>query len=569
MKKLKTFFGLLPLLLLALFFRTYGLSGRGLIDGDEGAYYSITGGAAAHLRWWAGETIGGSKSSAQRETLTDRLHRLHLRPSSPFGYGVAYVLLVILILSLTGPTLFHFLLINATLGAATVAWVFWLTRRLEANPAFAWMASFALALSGFHMIWSRSGFPHLGASFFLVLGYACYAQGVWGGGQKPRGWLLGAGVALGVAFGFHPTTLPFLGACFLTELYRSFRGVPIRRVIENLILLSGGILLTFGLLEGLSRALHYGFVADFPGIYGEGSPSYLDKVFAIAGRNVAGANDPAGSRVSTYLRMPFLYGEGVLYSVLAALGFGTLIRCFWKEQRPQDFFVVAAVAVPFLLFLGAPIRNFPRNVVSLTPLVALLVGHGLFILRPRGTLLRWAILLLFVSVQVSHFRYLFDLQSSYAQAEEWLARRGPVRVLEPSGNQAILYAHGVGIFHVIQAKGGRELVVAEWPAGSRRSLSASDSPFYTSITGNDAGKRMSKALSALGPPMEEVKFPNPHPFTTKKIEMLWTAPGLLDTRVRVFDLMRPPQLERVFPALPGPAFGSRSPRESNDGCTGS
>ncbi len=50
---------------------------------------------------------------------------------------------------------------------------------------------------------------------------------------------------------------------------------------------------------------------------------------------------------------------------------------------------------------------------------------------------------------------------------------------------------------------------------------------------------------------------------------VWTAPGLLDTRVRVFDLMRPPQLERVFPALPGPAFGSRSPRESNDGCTGS
>ena len=49
----------------------------------------------------------------------------------------------------------------------------------------------------------------------------------------------------------------------------------------------------------------------------------------------------------------------------------------------------------------------------------------------------------------------------------------------------------------------------------------------------------------------------------------WTAPGLLDTRVRVFDLMRPPQLERVFPALPGPAFGSRSPRESNDGCIGS
>ena len=45
--------------------------------------------------------------------------------------------------------------------------------------------------------------------------------------------------------------------------------------------------------------------------------------------------------------------------------------------------------------------------------------------------------------------------------------------------------------------------------------------------------------------------------------------GLLDTRVRVFDLMRPPQLERVFPTLPGPAFGSRSPRESNDGCTGS
>ena len=55
----------------------------------------------------------------------------------------------------------------------------------------------------------------------------------------------------------------------------------------------------------------------------------------------------------------------------------------------------------------------------------------------------------------------------------------------------------------------------------------------------------------------------------QRVRRMWTAPGLLDTRVRVFDLMRPPQLERVFPALPGPAFGSRSPRESNDGCTGS
>ena len=55
----------------------------------------------------------------------------------------------------------------------------------------------------------------------------------------------------------------------------------------------------------------------------------------------------------------------------------------------------------------------------------------------------------------------------------------------------------------------------------------------------------------------------------KAKNLRWTAPGLLDTRVRVFDLMRPPQLERVFPALPGPAFGSRSPRESNDGYTGS
>ena len=63
------------------------------------------------------------------------------------------------------------------------------------------------------------------------------------------------------------------------------------------------------------------------------------------------------------------------------------------------------------------------------------------------------------------------------------------------------------------------------------------------------------------------------PAATVEVEAIsrlgWTAPGLLDTRVRVFDLMRPPQLERVFPALPGPAFGSRSPRESNDGYTGS
>ena len=68
--------------------------------------------------------------------------------------------------------------------------------------------------------------------------------------------------------------------------------------------------------------------------------------------------------------------------------------------------------------------------------------------------------------------------------------------------------------------------------------------------------------SALGyrPPAPEAIEPMPPG---------WTAPGLLDTRVRVFDLMRPPQLERVFPALPGPAFGSRSPRESNDGYTGS
>lgn len=523
---------LLALILLAAFFlRTYRLSERGLLVEDEAGYYAGPATAATHARWRV--AAGGDKSTpsgSQKERLAASLESAGAYPGLVHGTKPLYGFLAIWVFFLFGPSPVRLLWINAVLGAGTVALVFWLARRLGRSGGGALFSALALALSGFHLIWSRSALSQASATFFLALGVACYAEAVWGSRRNPRRWLLGAGLSLGAGVAAHPVLGFYIGACFLAEGYRMVREGGVRNGLGNLALLGFGVGLVLALMQGLILAARWTLLPESSWMYGERIPTYLDGLLKAKGK-VMDSEEVVltlRGRLSSYLFMPFLYGEGVVFSLLALVGLGITARRFRRGGSPQEFFLLLAVLLPLVLFATVRVKAFPRNVGPLAPFVALLAGVALerCWVRTRRAGWRWAGVGLFLLIQGLHAAYLFEVRSGYASAAEWLRRNGAKgvlfsRFLEGGG---LLYVNGfrdVAYGERVRPDGRLEAAMLPWKRSV--SLAGRDPDRYAGLVG--AGPAVlngrDRAWLSLFDLREPVaKYPNPREFTRKKIELL-------------------------------------------------
>lgn len=510
----------LLILLAALFLRVYRLPGRGMIDTDESAYYNVGAFSAAVLRWRAGEEA--ASPSVRREKLEEYFARARVLPVTPVGTKPVYFFLLALAFLMAAPTPFHSLLVNAVLGAATVGLIFALARRLRKNLPYAPLAALGLALSGFHLIWSRSGFPHTSATFFLTLGWVFYARAVWGGAGRRALWLLASGLAQGAAFGAHPAVAPYLGVCFLTEAYRMTRSREAGRGVRNLFLLGAGVLLLPGVIEGFSWLLDRRFLPEDRWVFG-GKKSLLYH----AGLLTQGSNDlqysriPLGWRLSGLVWMPFLYGEGLVYTLLAAAGGVLCVRSFLREGRAQDFFVLAGTILPVAFYALSNASPYARNLAFLTPLAALLAARALEaawngLPTPAG---RFCLVALFAAVQVWHGAYLFQVRSGYAQAAKWLAENGENRVLL-SNVHSLWYPHGVRVYQFEKVEADGRIAAQEWPRSRPVLLSPGDRPLFIGFVKFRDDSLPEDFAGLMERDGEVVRFSNARPFTAKKIELL-------------------------------------------------
>ena len=517
-----------------LFFRTVHLSERGLLVPDEAGYYSIPASAAVHARGWLDRKGKGLPPDVRREKLIEVLEQANANRGTPHASKPLYAVLTILVFTLFGPSPHLLLLINATLGAATVGIVFWVALRLGRTGAGALLSALALAVSGFHLIWSRSGFSQAGASFFLVLGMACYAQAVWSGRALSRRWLMASGLGLGAGFAMHPVMGFYVGACFLTEGYRGVREGKFRQVLVNLVLMGLG----FGLVLCVMQLLTWGagrlLLPEFSWIYNENMVTYFQGLFKAKWKVMESSwvVDTPRAKLSGYVLMPFLYGEGVVISGLALAGFGlTVIRFSRDGWSPRSFFMLAAVVLPLLLFATVRVKPFPRNIGPLAPVVALLAGTGLEWLwarMGRGGW-RWAAVGLFLLIQYVHMAYLFDIRSGFASAKTWLKRKGGKHVvfLQPNSDGGLLHANGFrDVYRAKLARPGEALEVVKISWRRADFPPESNAKSYAAVIGGSriGGGALDQAwVSRFDFSRPVAAFPNPRTFTFKKIQLL---PGI-------------------------------------------
>jgi len=166
--KIQTFGLLVVIIVGAFLLRSYSLPDRGIQFLDETIYYGQPASMATHIRWWMSGEGANLSVDQQRLSLMRAIEKVRGLPGGWLTDKPFYGLMAVIIYTLFGPSPSLFLIINAFLGATTAGLVYFLGRKLGQDKVAALFSAIALALSGFHMLWSRTGFTHVSATFFLT-----------------------------------------------------------------------------------------------------------------------------------------------------------------------------------------------------------------------------------------------------------------------------------------------------------------------------------------------------------------------------------------------------------------
>ncbi|MDP3963783.1 MAG: glycosyltransferase family 39 protein [bacterium] len=112
---------------------------------------------------------------------------------------------------------------NATLGVLTIFIVYLLARRLSGNAYAGLLGAVFVALSPYHVLYSRMGFAQFPAGFFFTLAVYLYVESFFCDERVRYRYLFGVGLALGAMVSSHYGTLPVLALFGLCELYMGLR----------------------------------------------------------------------------------------------------------------------------------------------------------------------------------------------------------------------------------------------------------------------------------------------------------------------------------------------------------
>ena len=407
------------ILILAAGLRFYNLNNRGIFDYDE-AWYLLEGKTLYNTLQFTWHKATEKKTEHRR--LKDYLKERGTVPVTSFKPG--HTLLVLLGLLCFGPNDYASFAVSALLGTLTVYLLYRLTARIY-GPTVGILAGLILALSPFHIGYSRAGYAQANSLFFVALGlYLWVAQR----GKESRGAtrLFLSGCAVGYAFTCHFnlfTIPPLLLACetFYILKRRAYFSTTYSR-IRRLATLGLGLGLPPFLFELPARLLR------LAGRLPDGQQTYFEQ-FLYRGR-LAGELHLSFSGASALLEK-LLVSEGAL--IVAGMG----IAIVWaglkfRTTTFEDRAVLALFFVPALpwsiLSVGLPPLYRTFAVLSLP--VSILSAAGLIRLSawlsqrlPAGRRLALPLIyLLILGNGIFHVKGLLPVRSTYREATDaWIA----------------------------------------------------------------------------------------------------------------------------------------------------
>lgn len=429
--------GLAAIFLLALFLRTYSLHDAGFLYGDESAYYGGPATMAAAARWWFSDHAMG-------QSLFETVLTAHGTTDSIAGRPIMGLISFAWLFAL-GPNPAHLLLMNAWLGALTVGVVFLIGRKLWPSGPEAWLGALMLAVSGFHLIWSRNAFAHCLATAWLALGVLSYLKALWRPPTLSHPWIFVAGLCTGAGLATHHLFVYYAAALVVFEIMRTLQARTLRAGLYNFLLAGFGtfvVLVTMQVLTSLPNLLPHEFTSTSRTTYWD---TFLAMVKETAGYNM----NTWKARLSGYFWMPFVYGEGILASFIFAVGLCMVVvrlasRGLGSSSPEALLLCLTLVPLAVMMLVDGPPQE--RNLAPLCPWVALVGAVVLAALwrAPKARYLRSPLIVAFVGMQVLHSAYLFDIRSGYAAAAEWLGGRdGSILRVPPNGRETLWYTNGV------------------------------------------------------------------------------------------------------------------------------
>jgi len=337
---MKTKLLFLAIVLLACFLRFYRLNNYPALNADEAAigynaYSLISTGMDEHGNPWP----------------------IHFQSFNDFKPGL-YFYLVLPFVKVLGLTEWAVRLPGALFGVGTVIILYYLVRRLFSDDNPALVSSFFLAISPWHLHFSRGGWEVNVATFFITLGTWCFLKAI----EKPKFYLMSAVSFVFSLYTYHaarvvaPLLILGLAIIYRKEIRLNIKKIVISCLVALILLLPLG--LDFAKGEVRARAAGVGLFAD---------PGPLSRI-----------NEQRGEHLDYLALIPkVIHNKVVNYSLAFIQNYS---QHYWGE---------------FLFLTGDTIqRNRIPEIgqMYLFDILFLAVGFVAIIKRPKG----WGVILLWL-----------------------------------------------------------------------------------------------------------------------------------------------------------------------------
>lgn len=420
---------LILIIIFGSFLRFYGLKNRGFVDSDA-AHYALSARTLPTAIHWFLKNFGQLRE--KKIGLFDLKHYL-IEKGCIWPTGVAkpgFMTILTFGTFLMGSKDYTGFIIAALMGIFTIFLVFLIGQQFY-NEKIALVSSFILAISGYHLIYSRSGLSVSYSLFLLTLGIYFYILESKKDERKPLNLFL-CGLCLGFAFTGHYSLFPNLFLFFIYEVYYNFypRLSEKRRLKTTLFLFSGILLplISFEAIYRLVKLIMGSALTEFKAL------TYFEYLLYQFTRSTQGFIN-----FHSFIHHDFLFYlyrlwilEGPIVTIILLLGLFYFFKNLIKKFSFLDFVLFSQVFFVLAIWSLNPSFNAARALASILSCLALITGKTIIDLTDRikaGKILSVLIISGILIFGIYNTNKILRIKSSYKQAAEYIIEKGEREVV--------------------------------------------------------------------------------------------------------------------------------------------
>ncbi len=360
MSKKLTIVILLGIIILGAFFRFYNITEKGFFISDESFFAivektlaitpSVLADGILHHRDNLGAYI--------QERLWWGAQHTTARPG--FIFPVAFLMMIL------GTHDYVPFVFNALLGALTILLVYLLGMSIFKSEKIALAASFLLAISNYHIFYSRTGLAQVTTAFFLALSVLLYLNIFNEKEIKFKNFFI-IGLCWGYLLSTHQSVVPTLAIFFLFDFI--FFGENFREKLKRLVYFGSGIISVIMFWEIILGARK--LVANFFHL-SENVHTYLEELSFLFFNNIG--DWPANPDKLFYFDLLKRF-DGWL--IIALLFVGILVFILKKDWHDKKNLFLFSLTWFILIFWSLVPLKATRTMAIFVPILSLFCGYAL------------------------------------------------------------------------------------------------------------------------------------------------------------------------------------------------